>query len=431
MILTNWQKVAVIFISLFLAIGAFFMLNVELPDWSYLLSSVNVLLFACPVFWVTKKWIGWQDALILFAVLGIFALLLETNAIITGFPYGHFGYSELLGYKFFGYVPWTVGFAWTPLVLAAFAISANLFDHKLLRVASTALILIIFDLTLDAGAVLLGFWKYENGGIYYGVPFLNFVGWAFSGALGAILMEIFLKIFKPLLPTPAQLISSSFFIIIFWTSIAFFGNLIIPTIIGILTLIGLSLFYLKFAYRFDEMLIVVDDENVPLATAPKLGFHHDKTPLHRAFSIFLFNGQGELLLQQRSFAKKTWGGVWSNSCCGHQVLHEKIEATAKKRVKYELGISVNDLKIILPDFRYYAEKDGVVENEICPVLVGFTDKNPIPNPAEVNSTEWVKWDDFLDEINQPICRFSPWAIEEVRLLAENKEFINLIEKHFS
>lgn len=429
MIQTIKQKIILIFILLFLAVGAFFMVNVELPSWSYLLSSINVLLFALPVFWITKRWLGWRDALILFLALGIFALLIETNAIITGFPYGHFGYSELLGYKLFGYAPWTVAFAWTPLLLSAYSISANLFKNIALRITSTALILIWFDLTLDAGAVLLGFWKYKDGGFFYGVPFLNFVGWAFSGVLGTILLEVLLKIFKPLLPIPAQLINSSFFIIFFWTAIAVFGGLYIPAAIGIVAIIGLFFFYQKFSYRFEEMIVLVDEENKPLSTAPKINFHHNKTPLHRAFSVFLINKKGELLLQQRSFTKTTWGGFWSNSCCGHQVLHEKIEITARKRVKFELGISVNNLQIILPNFRYYAEKDGLAENEICPVLVGFTEEIPHPNPEEVHATKWIKWEDFLLEIKQPDCQFSPWAIEEVELIAENKDFTQLFKTY--
>ena len=101
--------------------AAFFTANVELPAWSSYLSPVNVVLFAIPTFWALRWWLGWYDAIVLFLTLGVLALVIETCAIITGFPYGHFGYSELLGYKLFGYVPWTVFFAWTPLVLAAYA----------------------------------------------------------------------------------------------------------------------------------------------------------------------------------------------------------------------------------------------------------------------------------------------------------------------
>lgn len=422
MIQANKQNLLSIFVLLFLAVGAFFMVNVELPEWSYLLSSINVLLFAVPVFYVTRQWLGWKNAIIAFVVLGVFALAIETSAIFTGFPYGHFGYSELLGYKILGKVPWTVAFAWTPLLLSAYAISANLFSNVFVRMIATSVILIIFDLTLDPGAVLLGFWQFNEVGIFYGVPLSNFVGWGFSGILGAALFELLVYLFKPLLPTPIKLINSSLFIIFFWTSIAFFGGLTFAFLIGMATVIALIFVRKRFAYRFDEMIVLVDDNNVPIATAPKLDFHTDATPLHRAFSVFLFNEQGQLMLQQRSFEKKTWGGVWSNSCCGHQILHKQTEATAKSRIKYELGINVSDLWVALPNYRYRAEKDGVVENEICPVLVGSFIGETSPNPAEVHETKWIKWNDFLADIEKPNCEFSPWAIEEAKLLANESKF---------
>lgn len=405
------------------------MVNVELPPWSYLLSAINIFAFAVPVFWITKRWLGWRNSIILFLILGFFALLIETNAIMTGFPYGHFGYSELLGFKLFGYVPWTVAFAWTPLIISAFAVARNLSNIAVLRIFIIAILLILFDLVIDPGAVLLGFWKYKDAGLYYGVPFLNFVGWGFSGILGAILLEVLVYYFKPLLPVPAQLVNSSFFIIFFWTAIVFFGGMIFPTLIGIGLIISLYFFHQKFSYRFDEMIVLVDENNNPIATIPKQEVHHDKTPLHRAFSVFLFNKKSELLLQQRNFDKKTWGGVWSNSCCGHLMLHESIKNAAKRRLKFELGISSVKLFVVLPDFRYIAEKDGVVENEICPVLVGFIEKEPNPNPEEVAQTKWIKWKDFLAKIDEPDNEFSPWSNKEAIQLSENKEFNDLYNKY--
>ena len=82
-------------------------------------------------------------------------------------------------------------------------------------------------------------------------------------------------------------------------------------------------FWLRHHSRFDEMLVYVDENGNPLSTEAKSLVHHAETKLHLAFSIFLFNSKGELLLQQRANSKKTWPGVWSNSCCGHVMLHEK------------------------------------------------------------------------------------------------------------
>ena len=80
------------------------------------------------------------------------------------------------------------------------------------------------------------------------------------------------------------------------------------------------------------------------------------------------------------------------------------------------------LHLILPDFRYRAEKDGVVENEICPVFVGFASALPRPNPLEVNDVKWVDWERFVVEVADPANGYSPWAREEVELLVNSKDF---------
>ena len=78
-----------------------------------------------------------------------------------------------------------------------------------------------------------------------------------------------------------------------------------------------------------------------------------------------------------------------------------------------------DLTIALPDFRYRAELDGVVENEICPVLIGFTEDQPVPNPEEVSAVKWMAWSEACDG-RRPESTLSPWAIEEVELLAQSE-----------
>src|SRR5688572_24379577 len=124
-------------VLVFLAIGAFFMVNVNLPLWSHYLSGLNVVLFAVPTFWAVRWWLGWRDGAILLAALAAYALVIEASAIITGFPYGHFGYSDLLGYRILGLVPWTIAFAWAPLILGAYAVASNLFGTVVTRVIAT------------------------------------------------------------------------------------------------------------------------------------------------------------------------------------------------------------------------------------------------------------------------------------------------------
>lgn len=427
MLKNNKLVIFTAFTLAFLAVGAFFMANVEMPRWSYVLSSINVLLFAVPSFWALKMWLGWSDGAKLVGILGVYALSIETFALITGFPYGHFGYSEHLGYKLFGYVPWTVAFAWTPLMLCAYAAARSLFASRVKRIICSTFLLVVFDLIIDPGAVKLGFWQYPSG-IYYGVPISNYLGWVVSGAIGSAIMEAAVSYFRPLLPPPVQLGSSAFFIMFFWTAFAAFAGLAIPAAIGGALAMAMYLWWRRSYYAFDEMVVLVDEENNPLGTARKSETHHADTQLHRAFSVFLFNSNGELLMQRRAFSKLTWPGVWSNSCCGHTMLNERTEQAAVRRLAFELGLRNVELKMALPDFRYRAEKDGIVENEICPVLVGYTDQEPSLNPAEVAETKWVQWDDFLDNIRRIDCELSPWAIEEGLLLAESPVLRQLLRR---
>lgn len=172
-----------------------------------------------------------------------------------------------------------------------------------------------------------------------------------------------------------------------------------------------------------EHVVLVDRKNKILGITPKLEAHNHNTPLHRGFSLFLFNRKGKLLLQQRSAKKKTWPLVWSNSCCGHPKLYESSIDAAKRRLRFELGISDANIFEIIPDFRYKIERNGVIENEICPVLIGFSDQKPTINKDEVEGITWIPWEKFVKEIENSPNKYSPWCALEVDLLKNNKEFL--------
>lgn len=172
----------------------------------------------------------------------------------------------------------------------------------------------------------------------------------------------------------------------------------------------------------EEHVVLVTGENEVVGTAPKATVHTDATPLHRGFSLFLFRTNGDLLLQQRALSKKTWPGVWSNSCCGHPALDESPLEAAERRLRDELGITNVTVTMMLPDYRYRAERDGVVENELCPVMVALSDEPVVRNPDEVEATEWIGWDQFLGRIASQPGFFSPWCEEEARLLQDVPDF---------
>jgi isopentenyl-diphosphate delta-isomerase len=167
-----------------------------------------------------------------------------------------------------------------------------------------------------------------------------------------------------------------------------------------------------------DYVVLVNEKNEVLKTANKLETHNGKTPLHRGFSVFLFDDKGNLLLQQRSSQKKTWPLVWSNSCCGHPQLDETSIDAAKRRLSFELGITDSQMTVVLPDYRYTFEKDGVVENEFCPVMIGFTKQQPKINSDEVAAVKWITWEDWLDELENNSQLYSPWCVEETKLLQQ-------------
>lgn len=173
----------------------------------------------------------------------------------------------------------------------------------------------------------------------------------------------------------------------------------------------------------NEHVVLLDDTLKPIGSKPKSQVHHANTPLHLAFSIFLFNSKGEVLLQQRAATKKTWPGIWSNSVCGHPQPGESLLGAAKRRLQYELAITLpqNKLRIILKDYRYRYSLYGVVENELCPVIVAHYDGPIAPNPSEVASVQWVDWKAFLKTIQKP-NEFSQWCVEEAQLLNRNPQF---------
>lgn len=175
-----------------------------------------------------------------------------------------------------------------------------------------------------------------------------------------------------------------------------------------------------------EHVVLVDEENNVLGTMPKSEVHGVGTPLHRAFSAFIFKGKN-LLLQQRSRKKKTWPLVWSNSCCGHPALNETNVEAAKRRLKDELGLHIVSLEEAAP-YRYKAARDGVMENEICPIIIGKTDKEPNPNPDEVEATRWTPWEEFVRETEEHPERYSIWCVEEVAILKNNEKLKEYLER---
>lgn len=163
-----------------------------------------------------------------------------------------------------------------------------------------------------------------------------------------------------------------------------------------------------------EQVVLLDEDGHPVGTADKAGVHHRDTPLHLAFSCYVVNSRGEFLLTRRALAKKTWPGVWTNSCCGHPAPGESLEGAVLRRIEQELGITADRADIILPRFRYRAVMtNGVVENEICPVTRVIYDGPVRPDPAEVEEHRWIAWPEFTRSVSSGAQPISPWCADQL------------------
>ena len=170
-------------------------------------------------------------------------------------------------------------------------------------------------------------------------------------------------------------------------------------------------------FIMQELVVLVDEKNTPIGTQTKDRVHTKTTPLHRAFSLFLFNSKKQLLITQRALNKKTFPGVWTNSVCGHVSPGEAAFDAVKRRVRDELHMTATDIKEAAP-YRYrFADKNGIVENEICPIFIGLTNEDPKPSKSEVEAWKWIDWNEFLKTIKEHPGTYSPWSEEEAVILS--------------
>jgi isopentenyl-diphosphate Delta-isomerase len=162
----------------------------------------------------------------------------------------------------------------------------------------------------------------------------------------------------------------------------------------------------------DEQLILVDEGNRAIGSAGKEAIHR-AGQLHRAFSIFMVDERGRLLLQQRNPRKYHSGGLWANSCCGHPRPGERTLSAARRRLNEELGVS-SDLSFGFFS-RYRAELDrGMQENEFVYVYFGALRTPTHPNPVEVSRVEFLSLAEIERRIRAKPNAFAFWLRHYVR-----------------
>ncbi|MGC8710423.1 MAG: isopentenyl-diphosphate Delta-isomerase [Candidatus Micrarchaeia archaeon] len=156
-----------------------------------------------------------------------------------------------------------------------------------------------------------------------------------------------------------------------------------------------------------EKVILVDEKDNEIGTEEKMKAHTNGGKLHRAISIFVFNRNGELMLQQRAFTKYHAKGKWTNTVCTHPRPGESVAAAAHRRLAEEMGFDC-DLREVF-SFVYTADVgSNLTENEYDHVFFGEYDGEPKPNPAEAASWKWIKLEELKEDVAKNPDNYTPW-----------------------
>ena len=176
-----------------------------------------------------------------------------------------------------------------------------------------------------------------------------------------------------------------------------------------------------------EALILVDAADREVGHLSKAKCHDGQGVLHRAFSLLIFNGAGELLIQQRSAAKRLWPLYWSNSCCSHPRRFESMETAIHRRLYEELGLSC-PLQFLFK-FQYQAqfESEGS-EQELCSVFIGRSQELVKTDPNEIQAWRWIHPDTLESEMSgRGADQFTPWfKLEWARIWRDHRAAVQAL-----
>ncbi|MBR9682780.1 MAG: isopentenyl-diphosphate Delta-isomerase [Candidatus Aenigmarchaeota archaeon] len=157
-----------------------------------------------------------------------------------------------------------------------------------------------------------------------------------------------------------------------------------------------------------EEILLVDKDDNEIGFEEKMKAHEEGGKLHRAFSIFIFNSKGEMLLQLRSKKKYHFGDLWTNTCCSHQRKGEILEQSVHRRLQEEFGFDTGVKEVYKFIYKSTDENSGLTEHEYDHVFIGTFDGEPKPNPEEIDEYKWVILEELEKDVKEHPENYTPW-----------------------
>lgn len=171
-----------------------------------------------------------------------------------------------------------------------------------------------------------------------------------------------------------------------------------------------------------DLINLVDQEGNRTGSIAKLAAH-EQGLLHEAFSIFIFNSQGELLLQRRAPYKYHSGGLWSNTCCSHPGVGEELQTAAHRRLQEEMGLET-ELKEVFSFIYQVKVSEHLTEYEFDHVFIGTSDQELVLNPEETDDYRWIDIPSLMDDIKKQPGQYTYW----LREIMKKQEFVNFLSR---
>jgi isopentenyl-diphosphate delta-isomerase len=163
-------------------------------------------------------------------------------------------------------------------------------------------------------------------------------------------------------------------------------------------------------------VVLLDDHGHAVGARPESAVHDAATPLHLGVSAFLVDQDDLVLLTRRAYRRATFPGAWS-SVGGHPAPGESVEDAVRRRALREAGLRADDIRVVLPAHRVRASRNGVLENEICPVVVASVRHQVVTgHPDELDDADWVPWHELAERVASDPSTVTPWCREQVALL---------------